>query len=413
MKPPSTRNSFPTTAIKNFILISLTTLLHTAFQKAAYLSPNDWEISSSYDNYGYWLITLTGSQYTKLSRDDRQILFTKLIEEAPDQFIYPEKKDNSTYLLPKLRIVENIQNYRRNQILFYFNIPESLDNGMELKLGLQNGVEGDTVTSSRRNLITEFSADTQYKIWKLPSQWVTNANWRRLVFDAFRYVRSFTTLIKVYLVFVRPALNPVHKLPIAWFASTILSVQVIYNIIYICGNFRGVIDEAHAGVYLANNWIFGMDIRGSSLSPEFYTRSTGLFMNKYTIFGYTPNPLLTTMTEVMIGIFMILFPWFAMAMNNKRLSRLSKEMKTGFVLGSSLPLMTNSIACAFNVVYIASWDWFSLASFCASILIISLLFFEIWKLTMPDQRYSFYFNNEEGILSLDCHKNAKVPFTLK
>lgn len=396
----------------SLLLISIPLLLSTTLQKAAYISPDDYEITSSNDNFGYWLITLTASKFTKLSRDESQVLFTHLIDNAPDNFVYMEREDDSNANIPKWKMIENIQNYRRNQLIFYFNYPESLEKGMAFKFGLQNGVQGDQVTT-RRELISEFSSEKDYKKLELKAQWVTESNWRKVIFQTFRFVRSFTTLLKIYLIFVRPALNKIHKLPIAWFASTILSIQIIYNIIYICGNFRGVIDEVHAGIYLANNWIFGYDLRGSALSPEFFTRSTGLYMNKYTIFGYTPNPILTSMTEVAAGIFFICFPFFAIALNNKRLSRLAKEMKTGFVLGNTLPLMTNSITCIINVVYIASWDWFSLLSFCASIFIITMLFFEIWKLTTPDERYSFYFNNEEGILSFDSHINSKIPFTIK
>lgn len=394
------------------LLAVLSTLIISPTEQATtFIDPQDYKISPSKDNLGYWLITLTASKYTDLSRDERQQLITKMIDDAPDEFIYIEKSDDPNFNLPRIRMIENTQNWRRNQILFYFHEPRTLESGMELKLGLQSGVQRRMCR--RRTLASEFTLASQYKTIQIPVQWVPKNDWKATFYELFQWITSITALMKLYLLFVRPALNPVHKLPIAWLASTILSFQIIYNVVYIPGNFRGVIDAAHSGIVTANNEIVGYDLRGSELYPEFYTRSTGLFMNKYSIYGYTPNPLLTSMTEVVAGVFFVLFPWFAMAFKNKRLSKISKEMKTGFVLGNSLPLITNSIACIINVVVIAAWDWFSVISFCSSVIIITLLFLEIWKMTIPDQRHSFYFNNEEGILSLDCHLLSKVPFIIR
>lgn len=151
---------------------------------------------------------------------------------------------------------------------------------------------------------------------------------------------------------------------------------------------------------------FGTNIDYSSINPSFFTRSTGLWMGKYTINGYVPNPILYNLHELVILIFFMALTFFFKIADNRKTLGIVKRMKDGYVIGSLVPLITSSVNCIVNVAWVGYFQGFAIFSVIVSVLIIMYLVLEAYRFVDPCQGLSHYFNEEEAYLTFDCHPNS-------
>ena len=260
---------------------------------------------------------------------------------------------------------------------------------------------------------SKFTSESESKVIKIRARLIPLYDWAETTYDFHRYMKSLMVLVKLFIIFVRPSLHDKHKLPVAWAVSDLLLFEALFQIGYLSGNFGGVLDEVFSGLIKSYNLSFAFDFSGKFLNEKFYKQSRALYMNKYYEFEYIPNPFIKAMFEVCLGVFFIVFPFFAETVGNQRLVKLCKGMKVGWLLTSFFPLVFTSGACLINVIYLNNYYDFGRASAFGSILILVYLGIEVYLMIIPKSRRSVYLNNEEGVLALDFHPNTKAKGVLK
>jgi hypothetical protein len=198
-----------------------------------------------------------------------------------------------------------------------------------------------------------------------------------------------------------------YRRSVAYAVGTAVNIQAGFNLIpYINGHFGGAIDQLLSGVIESGQRFFGADLKAADLSPSFFTRSTGLWAGKYSINNYVPNPVLFNMWELMLLSILVALCIFFKFVSSKRMSTLTKRMKNGFIIGCFIPVITSSLNCLINVSWIGYFNGFSITCICVSLILMIYFALEIWRFIEPSHKWSFFFNNEEGYLSFDCHPNS-------
>ena len=105
-------------------ILALSILCHFTIGQTVFLKDSAYDITSpSSTTPVYHLIKLTDSQIKDLSRDEKQALVQGLINRAANSLIHlVETEDTKEDMkpLPAPIVIENIQNYRRGQIVTYW-----------------------------------------------------------------------------------------------------------------------------------------------------------------------------------------------------------------------------------------------------------------------------------------------------
>ena len=254
-----------------------------------------------------------------------------------------------------------------------------------------------------------------FNTFSLNSYWRSEATWEDSFYEIFKWVKRVLIVTQFYVIFARPALNEVHKAPIAWFGSSIMMIQTFFWVPYISGSFGGVIDSILRGVARARQDFFGQSTSAYIINVDFLRSSENLYQNK--LFPridridkeqlWFPNPFIDTKYEVILLCFGFLFPAFASAMKNQFLSRLAKNIKSGMVISFSLPVLNNSIMCIIQLFWAGEYGTFEIVTTIMSFILLCALVVEFYTLYYPAKYSTDYFNYETGLIDFDCHH--RVP----
>lgn len=199
-----------------------------------------------------------------------------------------------------------------------------------------------------------------------------------------------------------------YRRSVAFGLSSAMALQSGLQVVqYINGHFGGAVDQLLQGVTQTTQTFFGYSIDYATISSTFFTQSTGLWMGKYTINGYVPNPVLYNLYEVFFLIFFAALPIFLNASKNKRGALgVAKRMKDGYVIGCLVPLITSSVNCIVNIAWVGYFQGFAIFSAIVSVLLIIYLGFEVYRFVDPCEEENHYFNEDEAYLTFDCHPNS-------
>ena len=127
-----------------------------------------------------------------------------------------------------------------------------------------------TSTGSARLLqYTLLQDSSNYYEVDYPGFYAPDINWGNHFWTVFSYVRAFLALLQLYVIFIRPGTTKEHRLSLMWFGSTIISIQLLFFVPYIAGNFGGAIDEIHFGMMAANRRVFGYNLSGYRMSSNY------------------------------------------------------------------------------------------------------------------------------------------------
>ncbi len=305
--------------------------------------------------------------------------------------------------------------------------------------------------TSRRALEYAETATLDSKAYheiKIPGRWLIkkeDLDVFQISFTFFKWVRAFLAILQLYVIFIRPGTSNTHKTPIAWFAAVIFSLQILFYIPYICGNFGGVIDDIHRGMMYANRRVLGHNLSGASLSEKFMARQYSVYMNKWTpkyfpesmealrfiengpfegdiydsmiikdglknmgYTGFVANPILENITELYILAFALLLPLFSKAVQNNNLNRLAKGIKSGTLICTAIPLITSSVTCIINFILVGSFDAFSIISLLVSAYLICIYLVQFVDFVEIGHESNFYRNSEKGLIDFDCHPDSSI-----
>lgn len=269
-------------------------------------------------------------------------------------------------------------------------------------------------------LATETTSQN-FNTFSLNSYWKSEATWEEAFYEIFKWVKRVLLVTQFYVIFARPALNEIHKAPIAWFGSSIMMIQAFFWIPYISGSFGGVIDSILRGVARARQDFFGQSTSAFIISRDFVRTSENLYQNK--LFPrvdrieaeqlWFPNPLIDTKYEVILLIFGILFPVFASAMKNQFLGRLAKNMKSGMVISFVFPVLNNAVMCIIQLFWAGEYGTFELVTSILSLALVVILVVELISLYYPAKYSTDYFNYETGLIDFDCHHRVPLNGLVK
>jgi len=291
---------------------------------------------------------------------------------------------------------------------------------------------------------------------KIPGSWsIEEYDFRAYSYQIFSLVKNLLFLLQMYVIFVRPATAKTHKVPLFWLVGSIVSLQLMFYIPYITGNFGGVIDEMNVGLMRAYKRTFDNNLSGYRLSEKYLVRQYSSYMNKWSpiydpeeysdlddflqgeefkgliltrgesakeailaeygyanlaYLGFVTNPILENVHELYIVLFAMILPIFSNLLKNDNLLRVTKLMKSGAVASFALPIITSCLTNFVHFYLVFSFDAFSVISLLMSIAILWLMCWQIHDMFTPSHPTNKYRNNEESILDLDCHSSSPVPF---
>jgi hypothetical protein len=307
----------------------------------AYLDKDDWEINSVRANSQWAKFTLNTIDGKKLSTK-----LSTLAEFRSANFFLTNTKgkfDNKIGV-SNVFISQGLAD-RQNSLLIQFVTNVNIDGG-DYRLYVQDPATDPPTASTS-------TTSTDYNEVSFPPFWKVETNWAEVAYDIFKWIKRVMIIAQFYLIFVRPALNKVHRVPIAWLGSSIMVVQTLFWHAFVSGSFGGPIDALHTGMIAARKDFFGWRTGASYLSPNFVEASERLYQNKLFPINdpssefpvWYPNPAIDSQVEIILLAFGASFPFFTMAMKNRNLSRLAKSMKSGMVIAFAVPVLNNSIMC--------------------------------------------------------------------
>lgn len=383
-------------------LLALVAQTYTA--PFSFLATKDWEVSSLKSNPGW-------AKFTLKTIEDKttEEKLTALGSFKISNFFLTDKDGKFVNFVgvSSLLVSSGLAD-RQESLLIQLVSNVDLD-GDDYRMYVQDPSTDPPATSSS-------TASTEYNEVTLGPFWVVKTDWEEIAFDVFKWFKRVMILAQFYLIFVRPALNKVHRIPIAWLGSSIMVVQTLFWHAYVAGSFGGPIDALHRGMILARKEFFGMRTSASYLSPNFVEASERLYQNKLfpvvdptsTSSVWYPNPVIDSQIELTLLAFGAAFPFFTMAMKNRNLSRLAKSMKSGMVIAFAVPVLNNSIMCIIQLFWSAKYRTFEIGSAIVSVFIIAIYVMEFIAFYTPHGHDAHYFNSEIGLIDFDCHYRAQV-----
>lgn len=386
-------------------VLAILTLMGQSFAADfAYLNSNDWEISSLRTNPQFAKFTLKTISDKTLSEKQEQLSKFKttnfFLTDSDGKFISSVGASNV--------IISDGLAYK-DALLVAFSSSANMD-GTEFRLYVQDP-DTDAPTSTETT-----TSSTEYRKVNIGPFWVVSTNWENISYNVFKWVKRIMILSQFYLIFVRPALNKIHRVPIAWLGSSIMVLQTLFWHAFIAGSFGGPIDALHEGMIKARKDFFGFYTSASYLSPNFVEASERLYQGKLfpvidssssTAVWY-PNPVIDSQIELALLAFGAAFPFFTMAMKNRNLSRLSKSMKSGMLIAFAVPVLNNSIMCIIQLFWAGEYRVFEIGSAVVSLFIIVIYIMEFVAFYTPHGSESYYFNSEIGLIDFDCHYRAQI-----
>jgi hypothetical protein len=107
------------------------------------------------------------------------------------------------------------------------------------------------------------------------------------------------------------------------------------------------------GISFAKNDFFGFNPSAAYLSSSFAEASESIYQNKLfpTIEAdqetatWYPNPIIDSKYELILLIWAFAFPFFAIAIKNRNITRLAKDIKSGMLICFAVPVLNNSLMC--------------------------------------------------------------------
>lgn len=310
------------------------------------------------------------------------------------------------------------------------------------ELKIRFGVVSNT-GSARLLTFTLLQDSSNYYEVDYPGFYAPSIKWGDIFWTIFSYVRAFLALLQLYVIFIRPGTTKEHRLSLMWFGSTIISIQLLFFIPYIAGNFGGAIDEIHFGMMAANRRVFGYNLSGYRMSSNYLQRSAKSYMNKWApvylpnekadfdqiisnftqsseiitelkklglnnlgYTGFVPNPILENVAELYIMAFAALLPIFCSLVKNENLLRLSKGIKSGAFVSFFVPILTSCLNNIVTFFHVWEFDAFSIISAYISLLIIGYMMFEFITHVFPSHPSNKFRNSELGLIDFDCHPDS-------
>lgn len=162
----------------------------------------------------------------------------------------------------------------QNTLLVEFSYTDNTPS-RDYRLYIQDPRTDDPIASD-----SEQTTSVNFNEFSLNSYWKSEATWEEVFYEIFKWVKRVLIATQFYVIFARPAINNVHKVPIAWFGSSIMMIQTFFWIPYISGSFGGVIDSILRGVARARQDFFGQSTSSFFISRDFVRSSENLYQNK-------------------------------------------------------------------------------------------------------------------------------------
>ena len=110
----------------------------------------------------------------------------------------------------------------KKSMVFGWDQSKSTDN-----LKVRFGVVTTPSTSSSTTRLLEYTLlqdSLNYHEVDYPGFYDPDIDWGDIFWTVFSWVRAFQALLQLYVIFIRPATSPEHRLSLIWFGSTIMSI---------------------------------------------------------------------------------------------------------------------------------------------------------------------------------------------
>jgi hypothetical protein len=178
----------------------------------AFLSKSQWKVGSLRANAGWGKFTLPGLEGLP-EREKEDILATY----NSKHFFFTDTNGNfinsvgvaSVYYSKGLAKADGA-------VLLRISSNVDLD-GREYRLYVQNPVTNNPPQES-------ITTSEDYHTVRLGPYWVVDTEWEDTGFDIFKWIKRVMLVTQFYVIFCRPALNKMHRVPIAWFGSSIMMI---------------------------------------------------------------------------------------------------------------------------------------------------------------------------------------------
>lgn len=389
----------------------------------AEVNNSDWEINGSRDNFSVFRV-----HFKNRANFATQALWNSYISSFMAKHFFLANSDGQFVSSPTVtKVLSNtFLNQEKHTLLLEITHIKN-NNGQNLRLFIQDPTTVDPTPSATTSSLF-------FNEISIGGFWFTKAEWEKVFYEIFSWVKRVLIVTQFYLIFVRPALNNVHEVSVAWFGVSIMMIQTMFWIPYLSGSFGGVIDSILMGIAKARQDWFGNRTSAYYISTYFVRAAEEIYQNKLfpridkftaaealvTTTGmksreqiWLPNPLMDSQYELILFTFGIIFPIFTGAMKNKSLNKMAKSLKNGVVISFALPLFNNSLMNIIHLFWAGHYSSFHIFSAIISLIIILVLALEFVKLYSPSTYSSTYFNYETGLIDFDCHYRVPIAGWVK
>lgn len=157
------------------------------------------------------------------------------------------------------------------------------------------------------------------------------------------------------------------------------------------------------------------------MSANFVEASESIYQNKLfpTVEAdqdsatWYPNPVVDSKYELILLIWAAAFPFFAIAIKNRNISRLAKDIKSGMIICFAVPVLNNSMMCIIQLFWAGKYRRFEIVTAVISLFIIIIYVFELLAMYKPHDYEAVYFNSETGLIDFDCHFRVQINTVLR
>ena len=415
--------------VKQVIGILLLSFAIISIAQCQYLDSSSYKLySGPNESPDLWVVQFDEDELKLDTRSKRQAFVDNLLRNKKYPIVFNLDSDTSKEVQDPTPVF-NAMTFRRGQLWLINNQKESVEKPYYIRYGiadpefkekvvigdLWDGEQPDTSAAAKQP-ITKYKLEDKNKYNRIliRAQWVSDIEFQAIFFRFYKWGKILILLIQGFRILVRPALPTKYKLKMAWVASSLFSIQIFYQLVYMSGNLGGAADEVNRGIMRGYRWYLGSSLTSFTLSPSFVLRASALFTNKYIRDIYLPNIFLQEMPALLLVCFGIIFHWFAASLENRRLIRLARETKTGIVLSVFVQLVTVCFSGIGNILYLQYFTTFSLATIGVSIFMLCYLYTEANSFTFvvtpkgsKSKYVSAFFNQEVNIVSFDINSEMK------
>lgn len=394
------------------LLISLLTVVKLSNQ-FVFTSSSDWKKISETPSRGFYLVEISKETASIINEDD--LNNENILKNLKEQFMLTNTENQlqtsiyDSYKVTEVKIFKSIYKARRG-IFIKISSKKSQEN-------FKGKLFFTTSDSRLRRTLFTITNQNYYEI-DLKAHWIESENtaWESTSFTVFKWLNRILSALKLYVVFFRPILKNTHKIPVAWFTSSIISLQLLAFIPFLNGDYGGVIEEINFGILNSFYGRYGFDLNAIHLIPNWLRVVAEDFRGNfnYEISHFVGNPILANQANLIFFVFSEIFVWFSRVLRNRRLIYLSKSMKSGVIMVSAVPLITESTSCLISIFVYGEFATSNILSLVSSFLILGIFAYEFWTLCRHPQGYMSHDSMYEvGLLEFDCHNRTQIKRIFK